>query len=90
MHKLLTGALFAALATVPAAYAQKFEVASIKRCQDSERGGRDAPSPGRIDLSCMATIISFGWPTWYFPRASRMLPRLPPSFKCRLPADPLG
>jgi hypothetical protein len=32
----------------------KFEVASIKRCQDSDRGGGgDAPSPVRIELNCV-------------------------------------
>ena len=35
---------------------QKFEVASIKRCQDSDRGGGGGePTPGRVDLNCVTT-----------------------------------
>jgi len=54
--------LFAAALTLRAAYAQstaimpKFEVASIKRCQDPDRGGGGGdPTPGRLHLNCLTT-----------------------------------
>ena len=88
MRTILTGALFAALATVPAAYAQKFEVASIKRCQDSERGGRDAPSPGRIDLSCMATINLIRMAYLVFPTGQPNAPVSPTIFQVPITGGP--
>ena len=56
--------LFAVVSTIPAVHAQspapaapKFEVASIKRCQDSDTGGgRGAPSPGRVELNCLTVV----------------------------------
>jgi uncharacterized protein (TIGR03435 family) len=51
---------------------QKFEVASVKRCQDSDKGGGGgAPTPGRIDLNCVTAanlirmaylVFPTGWP----------------------------
>jgi uncharacterized protein (TIGR03435 family) len=63
MNGLFPTIVFAAELTILAAYAQspaapvrKFEVASIKRCQDSDRGGGgDAPSPVRVELNCVTT-----------------------------------
>jgi len=62
MHRIPV-LLFAAELTTFAAYAQSsdaapqtFEVASIKRCQDSDRGGGGGePSPGRLHLNCVTT-----------------------------------
>src|ERR1022692_2140063 len=62
MHRIPV-LLFAAELTVLAAYAQssdaaaqKFEVVSIKRCQDSDRGGGGGePTPGRLHLNCVTT-----------------------------------
>ncbi len=39
--------------TAAPATARQFEVASIKPCKDDDRSGSPAPSPGRLDTSCM-------------------------------------
>jgi uncharacterized protein (TIGR03435 family) len=47
----LAQAQTAALATAP-----QFEVASVKACKDDGRSGSPAPSPGRLDTSCMTVM----------------------------------
>ncbi len=89
MRKMLAALLFAAMVTAPVAYGQKFEVASIKHCQDSDRGGGGgAPSPGRIDLNCLTTANLIRMAYLIFPAGRPNEPVNPNAFQQPLSGGP--
>jgi hypothetical protein len=63
--------------------ARKFEVASVKRCQNSQSPSGGDLDPGRLHLACVtiANLIRLAY--LVFRPANQMLPSLPVRFRCR-------
>src|SRR5580692_3305362 len=74
--RVLLLALFASLAA-----AQKFEVASIKRCAESDRTSGGAPSPGRLELSCQTTATLIRLAYLVFPTGQPNAPVSPSAYQ---------
>jgi len=76
--------LIAVALIVPAAFAQtvqKFEVASVKRCQDFDGGGGGGdPTPGRLHLNCLTTANLIRMAYLVFPTGRPNEPVNPNSF----------
>src|SRR5580658_8458452 len=64
-----------------ATLAQKFEVASIKRCQKAEPPSGGAPSPGRLDLVCVTTANLIRLAYLVFPSGQANAPVSPGVFQ---------
>jgi uncharacterized protein (TIGR03435 family) len=68
---------------------QKFEVASIKRCQDSDRGGGGGePTPGRVDLNCVTTSNLVRMAYLVFPTGRPNAPVSPTAFQQPISGGP--
>ncbi len=72
----------------PAASAQKFEVTSIKRCQNAESPGGGAPSPGRLDLACVTTANLIRLAYLVFPTGQANAPVSPGVFQMPILGGP--
>jgi uncharacterized protein (TIGR03435 family) len=71
-----------------AASAQKFEVASIKRCQNAESPSGGAPSPGRLDLVCVTTANLIRLAYLVFPTGQANAPVSPGAFQMPISGGP--
>jgi uncharacterized protein (TIGR03435 family) len=86
--------VFTAQMTIASAYAQfpapavrTFEVASIKSCQDSDRGG-GAPSPGRVNLNCVTAANLIRLAYLVFPTGQPNAPVSPTAFQQPISGGP--
>ena len=71
-----------------AASARKFEVASIKRCRDTDAVRAGAPSPGRLDLICVTTANLIRLAYLVFPTGQPNAPVSPTAFQQPISGGP--
>jgi uncharacterized protein (TIGR03435 family) len=80
--------VYAAYAQTSAPAVPKFEVASIKRCQDSDRVGGGAPTPGRIALNCVTVANLIRLAYLVFPTGQPDAPVSPAVFQQPISGGP--
>jgi uncharacterized protein (TIGR03435 family) len=68
--------------------AETFEVASVKRCQDSQPPGGGDPAPGRLRLACVTTANLIRLAYLVFPTGQRNAPVSPGSFQVPISGGP--
>lgn len=68
--------------------AEKFEVASIKRCQNTASPSGGAPSPGRLDLACVTTANLIRLAYLVFPTGQPGAPVSPSAFQMPISGGP--
>jgi uncharacterized protein (TIGR03435 family) len=67
---------------------EKFEVASVKRCQDSQPPSGGDPTPGRLHLACVTTANLIRLAYLVFPTGQRKSPVSPSSFQMPISGEP--
>lgn len=67
---------------------QKFEVASIKRCNNGESPSGGAPTPGRLDLACVTTANLIRLAYLIFPTGQANAPVSPSIFQIAIAGGP--
>jgi uncharacterized protein (TIGR03435 family) len=68
--------------------ARKFEVASVKRCQNSRAQSEGDPTPGRLHLACVTTANLIRLAYLIFPTGQPNAPVSPSSFQMPISGGP--
>lgn len=68
--------------------AEKFEVASVKRCQNDQSPSGGDPTPGRLHLACVTTANLIRLAYLAFPTGQRNAPVSPSSFQMPISGGP--
>ncbi len=84
----LTGFGVCAPSQSPGTPAREFEVASIKRCRNTERPSGGAPSPGRLSLACVTTANLIRLAYLIFPSGQPGAPVSPSAFQMPISGGP--